>query len=331
MIVPALTTSPRERFRLTHLLEGPTGSTLAADVIRGFAAVPRWLSPKYFYDAHGAELFDAICDTPEYYPTRTEQALLDQVADEIIAEASPTTLVELGSGAARKTRTLLEALGRAVDEPTYVPVDIAEEMLTSSAMELLDDYPALRIHGVIADYDHHLHLLPRGGRRLIAFLGSTIGNFRQPGAVRFLRAIATGMDDDDSLLLGVDLVKSPAVLHAAYNDAAGLTAEFNCNVLRVINRELGADFAPQRFAHDARYVPEQRQIEMYLVSREAQIVDIPGVARRYRFAEGERIRTEISRKQTRASTVALLAAAGLDLRHWHESPDGYFALALAGR
>lgn len=326
---PVPSSPARDRLRLSRLIEGPVGSSLAEDVIRGFAASPRWLPPKYFYDAYGAEVFDAICDTPEYYPTRTEQALLERVAGTIVQAAAPDTLVELGSGAARKTRTLLDALGAQTDAPTYIPVDLSEEMLRSSAMVLLEDYPRLRVHGVIADYDHHLHLLPRDGRRLIAFLGSTIGNFRRPEAVGFLRSLATGMGPDDTFLIGLDQVKAPRVLHAAYNDAAGLTAEFNRNVLRVMNRELGANFDVEAFDHDAQYLPERSQIEMYLISRGTNRVDIPALERRYVFADGERIRTEISRKFTRASATSMLAAAGLSVTAWHESSDGYFALAHA--
>lgn len=328
MAVPAATElSPPSRLRITRLIEGPVRSTLAADVVRGFGRVPRALPPKYFYDERGAELFDAICDTPEYYPTRTEQALLERVAPEVMAESRPTHLVELGSGAARKTRVLLDAMGGGC----YVPVDISERMLLASARGLLADYSDLTVHAVVADYDHHLSLLPREGRRLIAFLGSTIGNFSQPASLRFLRDIAGGMGQDDRMLIGFDLVKAPAVLDAAYNDAAGITAEFNRNVLRVINRELDGDFDLDRFVHVARYVPEQKQVEMLLECRGGQRVHLGALGRSYQFADGERVRTEISRKYDRARVETIAGGAGLETVAWHESPDRYFGLLVARR
>jgi L-histidine N-alpha-methyltransferase len=323
------------RLRISRLAREARGSDLAADVTRGFGRTPRTLPPKYFYDARGARLFDAICDTPEYYPTRTEQALLEAVAPEIIAEADPTHLVELGSGAARKTRTLLDALGAHVApqaaHPTYVPIDISEHMLVSSARTLLEDYPDLRVHGVVADYDYHLHVMPRDGRRLIAFLGSTIGNFRQPRAIRFVASIAAGMDGADRLLIGFDLVKPAHVLHAAYNDAAGITAAFNLNVLEVINRELDGDFDLGGFEHVARYLPEQQQIEMYLASRRAQRVRLGKLGRSYTFSAGQLLRTEISRKFTRERAETVARAGGLEPIGWYPSSDGYFALLVAAR
>jgi L-histidine Nalpha-methyltransferase len=316
------------RLRMTTLRESHDSQVLAADVLHGLTVIPKELPPKYFYDARGALLFDAICDTEEYYPTRTEQELLEQVAGEIMARARPTALVELGSGAARKTRILLDHMTEQA-APWYMPVDISAEMLRHSAEALLGDYPGLRVHGVVADYDHHMSLLPGAERRLIAFLGSTIGNFEQPRAVEFMRAIAAGMGPDDHLLLGMDLVKMPAVLHAAYNDSQGLTAEFNRNVLQVINRALGADFEPDHFEHIARYLPEQEQIEMVLRARRGHTVRIAGLGRDVGFAPGEELRTEISRKFTRRSAERLIRAAGLDLSGWYVSDNGYVALALA--
>lgn len=316
------------RFVLTSLLEGP-GPDMAADVLAGFIHRPKSLPPKYFYDERGSRLFDAICHTDEYYPTRTEQALLERVAGTIVAESRPSRLVELGSGAARKTRVLLDRLVAQHDAPWYVPVDISEQMLRHSSSALLRDYPSLRVHGVVADYERHLHSLPSGGRRLIAFLGSTVGNFDQPTALAFIRSIATGMRSGDRLLLGLDLVKSPAVLHAAYNDAAGITAAFNRNVLHVLNRELGASFDPDAFEHIATYRPELQQIEMYLAARRGQRVFIRELGRNVVFAAGERMRTEISRKFTRASATNLICGAGLAMRSWYPSADGYFALAVA--
>ncbi|HTM20338.1 MAG TPA: L-histidine N(alpha)-methyltransferase [Kofleriaceae bacterium] len=319
------------RVQVTELaVPGGSAGDLARDVVRGFAGCPRWLPPKYFYDPDGAHLFDAICETPEYYLTRAEQGLLEQVAGPVVDAAGADVLVELGSGAARKTRTLLDAMMRRGGPVTYVPVDISRDMLVAASTRLLDELPGLRVHALVADFDHHLHLLPRGGRRLIAFLGSSIGNFRQPRAIRFLAALARGLEADDRLLIGYDLVKAPGVLHAAYNDAAGITAEFNRNVLRVINRELGGDFEVAAFEHRADYLEERAQIEMYLVARGSQEVRLRRLDRRYRFAAGERIRTEISRKFVRADVDAMTAAAGLAVADWHVSADGAFALAVVG-
>ncbi len=318
------------RFWLTRLLTGQEQSSLAQDVRAGLSAVPKTLLPKYFYDERGSQLFDAICDTEEYYPTRTEQALLEAHAPAIVAEHRPTGLIELGSGAARKTRVILDALTEVEADPRYVPVDISEEILVESGRALLDDYPMLRVHGVVADYDHHLHLLPEGPRRLIAFLGGTLGNFDPPAAIDFLRRLGEGMTAGDRLLLGLDLVKEPAVLHAAYNDAAGITAEFNKNVLLVMNRELGANFDVDGFEHVARFRPELSQIEMYLRALRAQRVRIETLGREVVFAAGEEMRTEISRKFTRDSVTQMIAAAGLELRGWYAAPQDYYALVVAG-
>ncbi|MEM9489414.1 MAG: L-histidine N(alpha)-methyltransferase [Myxococcota bacterium] len=319
-----------ERLSITSLLDGTsTGSTIAVDVLAGLQATPKTLPPKYFYDERGAQLFDAICDTDEYYPTRTEQALLERVAGEIVQEAEPTELVELGSGAARKTRVLLDELTDAVDEARYTPVDISEEMLRESAEALLRDYPSLSVHGVVADYDHHLHLLPEGKRRLIAFLGSTLGNFKHTEAIEFVSSVASGMQDGDRLILGLDLVKSPAVLHAAYNDSDGVTAEFNRNVLNVLNRELDAEFEPDDFEHVAQYQHERQQIEMSLRARRSHSVRIGQLGQAFEFAAGERVRTEISRKFTRDSAESILNASGLEMSNWYVSEDQYFALAVA--
>lgn len=317
------------RFWVTRLLEGDGGSQIGPDAAAGFRAVPKTLQPKYFYDERGSKLFDAICRTPEYYQTRTELALLERHGADIVDEASPSGLIELGAGAARKTRALLDHVVDQHPDPRYVPVDISENMLVATARSMLPLYPTLRVHGLVADYDYHMHLLPPGPRRLIAFLGGTIGNFSMPRAIGFLRSIAAGMTDGDRVLIGVDLVKSPRVLHDAYNDAAGLTARFNLNLLRVLNNHLGADFDLSGFEHRAVYRPELSQIEMYLVSRRRQIVDLPAIGQRVCFGAGEHVRTEISRKFTRRSAESLMRAAGLVPRGWYASVDEYFAVIVA--
>jgi L-histidine N-alpha-methyltransferase len=319
------------RFVIDVLL-GPEGtSTLAADVRRGLAARPKSLPPKHLYDDVGSRLFDRICDTPEYYPTRTEQALLEQIADELIARVAPTDIVELGSGAARKTRTMLDAAQRAGRRVRYVPFDVSESMLVASAEQLLDAYPWLEIHGVVGDYDHHIDRIPAGKRRLLLFIGGTIGNFEHAHAVRFLKTIREQMEPDDRLLLGTDLVKPTSVLEAAYNDAAGVTEAFNKNVLRVINRELGADFEVDAFEHVAFFETAKSQVEMHLRALKEQRVTIRDLDLTVPFAAGETIHTEISRKFTRRTISETLREAGLDLVDWKTSPNDYFGLSLSRR
>jgi L-histidine N-alpha-methyltransferase len=320
-----------ERFSLTRLLRGKAGSDIAREVRVGLDRTPKELPPKYFYDERGSQLFDAICDTEEYYQTRTEKRLLERVVGPLMERTRPEVVTELGSGAARKTRVLLDELVDRVPEPLYMPVDISAEMLQGSAQALLRDYPELRVHGVVADYERHLHRLPADGCRLLVFLGSTIGNFEPLDAVGFIGAIARGMSHDDHFLLGVDLVKSPEVLHAAYNDARGLTAAFNRNVLHVINRELDGDFVPDEFEHVARYREAEEYIEMLLRARSDQTVRIEALDMTVEFAAGEQMRTEISRKFTRASCEVMLRTAGLEPVGWYVSDDGYFALSLSRR
>jgi L-histidine N-alpha-methyltransferase len=302
---------------------------LAADVRRGLTARPKWLPPKYFYDDRGSRLFDAICTLPEYYPTRTEHALLTEIADAVIAATRPAQLVELGSGASRKTRLLLDALTRVQRAPTYVPIDVSESTLRHSAAGLRIAYPELRVHAIVADYDRGVPRLSGAAPRLVAFLGSTIGNFEPPDDVNFLRRLGRQMSRGDHFLIGVDLVKSVERLHAAYNDAAGVTAEFNRNVLLVLNRELQADFDPARFEHVAFYNAARSRIEMHLRARAAHAVRIAALDLSIAFLAGETIHTESSRKFTRATATAMLGAAGFRLERWYASPNAAFALALA--
>jgi L-histidine N-alpha-methyltransferase len=312
-----------------HLAAAHHREQLAADVRRGLTAAHKWLPPKYFYDDRGSRLFEAICELPEYYLTRTEDALLADIAGQVIDAAAPTQLVELGSGASRKTRQLLDALVTAQPEPWYVPIDVNETMLRQSMSALRADYPTLGVHALVADFEPGLPPLPPAERRLVAFLGSSIGNFVPPADARLLASAAARAQTGDGLLLGADLVKSTARLEAAYDDAAGVTAEFNRNVLRVINRELKADFAPEQFDHVARYNETAAQIEMYLRARQAQRVRIAALDLTVEFAAGEMIHTETSRKFTRAGLETILAAAGWRLAHWYASPDEAFALVLA--
>ena len=332
--------SSERRFQLIGDAGDATTSTLAADVRRGLASVPRTIPPKHFYDARGSELFDRICDLPEYYVTRAERRLLERVAPRIAERTRATALLELGSGMARKTGALLAALSshaRVRSQATlYVPLDISVDALEASAASLLAEHPDVSVRAVVGEFPRDVARMasavpPDASRpRLFAFLGSTIGNLDETEAPALLRAVAAEMVPRDAFLLGIDLVKEPRILVAAYDDAAGVTALFNKNVLVVVNRELGADFDVASFAHEAIYDVGRERIEMHLRSLRPQRVTIASLAMSIDVDEGERIRTEISRKFTRASAEATLAAGGMALDEWFEE-DGTFALVLARR
>lgn len=319
-----------ERFQLEVLFQ-PKSSTLASDVLTGMRSCPKSVPPKYFYDDLGSVLFDRICETPEYYQSRTELCLLQELAPKVMDSFGPTHVIELGSGAARKTRALLDAVERARSNCEYVPFDVSEGMLRSSAERLLARYPWLKVRGVVGDFEAHLHAVPEGARRLFVFLGGTIGNFSREGAVRLLSRIAEVMTPADRLLLGTDLVKDANVIDRAYNDAAGVTAAFNKNLLSVLNRELGADFDPDDFSHVAFFREEKRQVEMHLEARRGLVVHLPAIGTSVELAPGERILTEISRKFEKPEVSELLRESGLYLRSWHEPESHYFALSLAAR
>jgi L-histidine N-alpha-methyltransferase len=313
-----------------HALDGEASRTLADDALDGLTAPLKQLPPKHFYDARGAALFDAISELPEYYPTRTERAILERDADEIIASSGAGELVELGSGSATKTRLLLDAMARAGLLTRYVPVDVAERSLRESAERLVTEYPGLTVHGLIGDFERHLDRLPRSeARRLVAFLGGTIGNFRPGSRRRFLRTIAALLGAEDRLLLGTDLVKDRATLIAAYDDAAGVTAEFIKNMLRVLNRELGGNFALDEFDHVALYDERNQWIEMRLRARGPMTVSLEAIDLTIDFAQGEDLLTEISAKLTRERLEADLAASGLALTDWYTDERGWFALSLS--
>jgi L-histidine N-alpha-methyltransferase len=312
-----------------HLPEGGTLAGLAEDVREGLSSPFKEIPPKYFYDERGSELFERITELPEYYPTRTERAILHARAGEIVAAAEPTTLIELGSGAAAKTRELLDAIAATGRLETYVPVDISEEITRRVAEELVTEYEGLHVHGIVSDYETHLERVPREQGALIAFLGGTIGNFR-PGPRRsFLARIATLMYPEDRFLLGTDLVKDVAVLEAAYNDSAGITAEFNKNVLYVLNRELDANFDPDNFEHVAFFDTDNEWIDIRLRSLTEQFIDLKALDMRTHFARNEEMRTEISTKFTRERLEASYADAGLELVEWWTDPDELYALSLA--
>ncbi|MEA2314142.1 MAG: L-histidine Nalpha-methyltransferase [Solirubrobacteraceae bacterium] len=311
-------------------LDGAESRSLAEDVLDGLTRPFKELPPKHFYDARGAELFDRICELPEYYPTRTERAILQESAEEIAQLTGAVELVELGSGTASKTRVLLDALHAAGTLERYVPVDVTERMVRDCAEELTSEYAGLRVHGVIGDFERHLDRVPAAdGPRIVAFLGGTIGNFPPGSRRRFLRKIARLLEPEDHLLMGTDLVKDPRVLEAAYDDAQGVTAEFNLNLLRVLNRELQADFDPQDFEHVALFDSEHEWVEMRLRARREHTTVIRDLDLAVHFEAGEELRTEISAKFTPARLEGDLSAAGLELVRWLTDPQELFALTLS--
>ena len=310
-----------------HLPPDARRRALEADVRAGLSATPRSLPPKWFYDARGSQLFDEITRLPEYYPTRRERALLQEHAATIARVSGADTLVELGSGTSEKTRLLLGALRDAGQLRRYVPFDVDESVLTGAARAVAQEFPGTQVHAVVGDFEHHLGLLPQDGRRLIAFLGGTIGNLLPDERAVFLHTLAGGMRPGDALLLGTDLVKDPERLVRAYDDAAGVTAEFNRNVLHVLAAELGADVDPSAFEHVALWDPEHRWIEMRLRATRDVVVRVLDL--QVPFAAGEELRTEISAKFGREQVAAELAAAGLALDAWWTDPAGDYALSLA--
>ncbi|MGW3146880.1 L-histidine N(alpha)-methyltransferase [Streptomyces sp. NPDC001177] len=308
------------------LPEDATDAALRADVRNGLTVTPKTLPPKWFYDARGSELFDKITELPEYYPTRAEREILVARAGEIAAAARARTLVELGSGSSEKTRFLLDAL---TDLHTYVPVDVSESALVQAGEALVEERPALFVHALIADFTAPLTLPDTPGPRLVAFLGGTIGNLLPAERAGFLASVRGLLSPGDALLLGTDLVKDEEVLVRAYDDAAGVTAEFNKNVMAVVNRELGAHFEPDAFDHVALWDAGNEWIEMRLRSRTAQTVKIPAVDLAVEFAAGEELRTEVSAKFRKEGISAELAAAGMTLTDWWTDPQNRFALSLS--
>ena len=367
----ALTTASRDSielpFELVHAPPGAARSTLADDARRGLSQRPRAIPPKHFYDATGSALFDAICELPEYYLTRTERSLIDTHAAAIATRAAAAEMVELGSGMARKTGVLLLAMKHALaakhgGSPVYVPFDISRDAIEQAVPALLELVPGLRVRGVVGDFTQDMEALARrpkhqthvvmgqhahhashaaghaataaghrgtAPRRMFALLGSTIGNLDEIEAPALIRTVTDVMGEGDTFLLGADLAKDARVLHAAYNDAAGVTAQFNKNVLTVMNRELGADFDLDGWTHEARYEIERGRIEMHLIANGATRVNVPALGMTIDFEAGESILTEISRKFTRESLEATVRGGGMEIDTWYS--DGAFALVLARR
>jgi len=314
-----------------HLTAADLTAALRTDVHRGLTVDPKWLPPKWFYDARGGELFERITELPEYYPTRTERTLLERVATEIADCARPETLVELGAGSAAKTGLLLNAFTGEGSLHTYVPQDVSAAVLHATAEEVAVRYPHLSVDGLVSDFTGTLHTLPRGGRRLIAFLGGTIGNLVPAERAAFLTSVHDVLEPGENLLLGVGLVTDPAVLVPAYDDSAGVTAEFNRNVLHVLNDRLGADFVPDKFGHVALWNAAAEWIEMRLEATEEMTVDIADLGLTVSFARGEQLRTEISAKFRLENLDTELRASGFVVERAWTDPDDRFALVLAAR
>lgn len=312
-----------------HLSGDELRRQLVDDARRGLSAPEKWLPPVWFYDDRGSRLFDEITRLPEYYPTRAERRLLETHAAEIARRSGADTLVELGAGTCDKSRVLLDAMARHGRLRRYVPLDVSDTTLRHAAGRLAADYPGLEVHAVVGDFHRHLDRLPEGGRRMVAFLGGTIGNLTPAERRRFLFDLDCSLEPGDTLLLGTDLVKDPARLVAAYDDAAGVTAAFNRNVLLVLNRELGAHFDPERFTHVARWNEEEGWIEMRLRSTVDQVVAVDGLGLEVAFRAGEDLRTEISAKFTAEQVEAELWEAGLVTGAQWDRPGGDFLLTLA--
>jgi len=327
-----MTARDLERFTLDVHLEGSQLATMRDEVRAGLSATRKTLPSKYFYDAYGSELFERITELPEYYQTRTELAILQLLADDLTERYRWSEVVEIGSGSSKKTLTILDALEEHGYLTRFVPIDVSESILRESAESLVERYPKLQVHGIVGDFMHHLGTVPASeGRRLVLFLGSTIGNLDEPERLSFLQSVRGMLSSQDHFLVGMDLVKDIAVVEAAYNDSQGVTAEFNRNVLRVVNRELDGDFVPESYRHWSFFNVEKSRIEMHLIPESLQTVQIRDLDLTIECAPDETIFTEISCKYTEASARTALEAAGLELVSWHTDPKQLFGVALAKR
>jgi L-histidine N-alpha-methyltransferase len=312
-----------------HLAADSAAVALRRDVYDGLTRTPKTLPPKWFYDSVGSDLFDQITRLPEYYPTRTEAQILRDHSAEIAVASGADTLVELGSGTSEKTRLLLRALRDTGSLRRFIPFDVDAGMLQAASSAILDEYPGIEIDAVCGDFEEHLGKIPRVGRRLVVFLGSTIGNLTPGPRAEFLSALSETLAEGDTLLLGTDLVKDTGRLIRAYDDSAGVTARFNRNVLAVVNRELDADFDVESFDHVAKWNADEERIEMWLQAGSAQRVGVAALDLTVDFAAGEEMLTEVSCKFREQGVVEELAAAGLKRSHWWTDPAGDFGLSLA--
>jgi L-histidine N-alpha-methyltransferase len=314
-----------------HLPPDAMATALRSEVTAGLTATPKELSPKWLYDDRGCDLFDQITRLPEYYPTRTERSILADRASEIVSISGADTVVELGSGTSDKTRLLLDAFAESGQLERFVAFDVAEATLRDAVAKLAVDYAGVEVMGVVGDFNEHLGAIPDGGRRMVVFLGGTIGNLHPPQRAHFLASLAAAMAPGDTLLLGTDLVKERDRLVAAYDDGAGVTAAFNKNLLDVLNRELDGDFDPEQFDHVARFDEDGSFIEMRLRSRTDQRVVLGALDLQVDFADGEDLRTEISTKFRPEQVREELLGAGLVPQQQWCDVSGDFALWLASR
>jgi L-histidine Nalpha-methyltransferase len=325
--------SPAQRLSFSDFLRTDFGEEIEKDVLEGMSRKQKALPSKYFYDARGSQLFEKICDLPEYYPTRTEISILRFSAQSIMSffEHSDGDLVEIGCGSDLKIRQLFERSDPALlNRVRYVPMDISAECLLQSARRLLSDYSGLRVHGLIADFTRHLDRLPQK-RKMIVFFGGTFGNFRTEESIDLLARLAGEMRPEDRLLIGLDMVKEKTILEAAYNDAQGVTAAFNLNILSHINRRLNADFDLAAFEHHAFWNARSERIEMHLRAKKDIVVHVPCVDEAFSLATGETIHTEISQKFSRSSAQERFRKAGLHTDAWHTDPEGWFSLVVLRR
>lgn len=330
MIIQDLATSEKTSISAIRVPAAVSVPDLAEDVRQNLLQAPYSLPPKYFYDHRGSVLFDQICNTPEYYPTRTEADLLRRYCTHIINRLDLHHIIELGSGTSRKTRHLFDACQYLDKYPQYWPFDVCEPMLIQTAHELMVQYDWLNIQPLEGDYSAGLSHLPKpDGHSLYVFLGGSIGNFSEQEAIGFLAEVGKHMADGDTLLLGIDRLKQIDVLEAAYNDTQGVTAEFNLNVLSVLNQQLGANFDLQQFEHQAVFNAEQSQIEMYLHSKAEQTIHFSEIDEQLRIQDGEKILTEISRKYSLQGIENLLNNGGLEIVDHFEPANEYFSLILA--
>ena len=319
-----------KRFKIQSLSFQDTAKTLQQDVLDGLIESPRSLPPKYFYDEKGSSLFDDICNTQDYYPTRTESALLSKHAAEIINLVDPKICTELGAGTSTKTEKLLELLCSNKESFIYQSIDVCEEVLIESASRLLQKYNNLYIESVAGEYVPAIQLIPKHvAETLYLFIGSSIGNFSEQHSIELLSEVANKMNKEDYFLIGMDRVKDQKILEQAYNDSDGVTAKFNLNVLNVLNETLGADFNLDKFSHQAIYNEQQQQIEMYLISLCDQEIDFPSLGKKITLKKSEKILTEVSRKYTKPTISKLLNRSGLEEVAHFEPVDGFFSLVLA--
>jgi len=314
-----------------HLTPADLRAAMEADVRAGLTASPKQLPPVYFYDDRGSRLFDQITRLPEYYPTRAERSILEAHAGEIVRAAGADVLVELGAGTCDKSRVLLDAMRAEGLLGGYVPLDVSDTTLWEAATAIVDEYPGLAVRAVVGDFHRHLDHLDAPGRRLFAFLGGTVGNFEPTQRSTFLASLSEVMRPGDRFLLGTDVIKDPGRLVAAYDDAAGVTAEFNRNVLHVLNRELGADFVPERFAHVARWNAADHRIEMWLRSLDDRRVTVADLGLEVTFAAGEEMLTEISTKFSLDALRDELEASGLVVDEIWAAEGDEFVLTMARR